>query len=345
MTAPGPDVSDAHELELEKTDKMLHEEDKPEVCNTDEAAALGSFEVKPILASSMEGPSTPAHTTGSPLPRTPEEFDEWGCSIPPQVNLEDLRGLFPNPLELQIAVKALVENGSALTGQEEPRAAAEKTKTATPQELAATPTKNQQTLLPCTSLTSAAIPTAAAKAEEKEENQELHQQNDSSTVRMTICGQDFTPSDFLKVSTSRETFSDIVFVGARSLAYCWKDQLDAMIRPDGSSLKHGLGVYSNSSPWPAENMSWLCMGYDRRAKGWSDNQCFQSALNSGQIQSAERLLDAVRKIVADVKTEVETSPLSTFMDELRFNVVTMVEQFLQKCQEGVMLHGPLLGYV
>ena len=163
----------------------------------------------------------------------------------------------------------------------------------------------------------------------------------------TLVGQGFTPAEFWEVCNCSVVFDDIVRVSARCLAYPWNRQLNAMTRAGCHNQScgglHGLG--SPGSGCPGTNLSWLVMGYNRKLETWSEEQWFMNASTSKtcQMDKADRLLDPVCKITARVRAE--TSQTSTWQGELRLNVCIMVETFLRLCSAGMLLHGPMIGYV
>ena len=326
------------------------------------APRLPSFQQQAVHPGELPSAAPSATTAQTPA----EGFNEGGHPAPPATSLEaptslEALGLvFSEPGQLDLVCNLFAVQGpesvaapllAAFTAQEptatpeEPETAASthhaEAERATAQELAAGAAQNQPTLLPPepaantqTSPTSAApaskLEPQGAAAEAKKKEGEI------------VLGQGFSAADFLTVSTSGHVFNDIVYVWARSLSYEWPDQLDALTRACHSSSKHGLGPIQH--PWPPENLSWLSMGYDRVAQGWSERQrfCSTGRLTNAQKEKAERLIGPVRMITARVQGE--TSLTTSVLNELRFNVCTMVETFLGMCIEGFVLHGPLLGY-
>lgn len=157
-------------------------------------------------------------------------------------------------------------------------------------------------------------------------------------------GRELSTPEFWEVSASTLVFHDIVPVFAKCLVYHWDLQLDTMTKADRNVAPiHGLGPPGSGRP--SRNLSWLVMGYDRRMKSWSSVQRFRATeISSCQKEKADRLLGPVRKIAERVRAR-ETSQTSTWQGELRLDVCTMVETFLRMCSAGVLLHGPMIGYV
>ena len=201
------------------------------------------------------------------------------------------------------------------------------------------------------------VPTAASaekarrEVEDDDEVEEIQRRPtvEETRIQIHLHGQGFTTADFQKVCTSSLAFNDLVTVQAKAFAYRWPEQLDALTKEGGSSLRHGLG--SCGAGQASTNLSWMAMGFDRKAETWSENQRFSNpdALTTAQRAKARRLLEPVRGVATQVAASVRSATTSetsaSWQQELRLSACTMVETFLRLCSDGFLLHGPMLGYV